>query len=123
VDRFKFVNDTYGHKAGDKALKVIAEILQENLRGTDFLARYGGEEFVIVMPSTALSDAFPVAEKLRAAIEASDFHYREQFVPITISCGMAGFRAGDTPETVFGRADSALYRAKKAGGNQCIADQ
>lgn len=123
VDRFKAVNDTYGHKAGDKALKTIADILQDNLRGTDFLARYGGEEFVILMPETDMSAALPVAEKLRAAIEVSGFHYREQHVPITISCGIAGFRGDDTPETVFGRADSALYRAKKAGGNQCIADQ
>lgn len=122
VDRFKHVNDTYGHKAGDKALKTIAELLQKNLRATDFLARYGGEEFVILMPETSLSDATPVAEKLRAAIESSGFHYREQHVPITISCGMAEFRGGDTPETVFSRADSAMYRAKKAGGNQCMAD-
>ncbi len=95
----------------------------ETLRGTDFLARYGGEEFVILMPETDVAAALPVAEKLRAAIEVSGFHYREQHVPITVSCGIAGFRDDDTPETVFGRADSALYRAKKAGGNQCIADQ
>lgn len=122
VDRFKHVNDTYGHKAGDKALKTIADLLQENLRVTDFLARYGGEEFVILMPETSLSDAAPVAEKLRAAIENSGFHYRDQHVPITISCGMAEFRDDDTPETVFSRADSVMYRAKKAGGNQCMAD-
>lgn len=122
VDRFKHINDTYGHKAGDKALKTIADLLQENLRATDFLARYGGEEFVILMPGTSLSDAAPVAEKLRAAIENSGFHYRDQHVPITISCGMAEFHGDDTPETVFSRADSAMYRAKKAGGNQCMAD-
>lgn len=123
VDRFKAINDTYGHKAGDKALKTIAGILQDNLRDTDFLARYGGEEFVILMPETDRSAALPVAEKLRAAIEASGFHYHEQHVPITISCGMAEFGGDDTQETVFSRADSAMYRAKKAGGNQCIMDQ
>lgn len=119
VDRFKTINDTYGHKAGDKALKTIAQLLQSQLRKTDFLARYGGEEFVMLMPETSVNDALAAAEKLLVAVADSRFHYREQAVPISISCGLAGFHADDTPETVFERADQAMYRAKQAGGNRC----
>lgn len=119
VDRFKTINDTYGHKAGDKALKTISQLLQGQLRATDFLARYGGEEFVMLMPETTLNDALAAAEKLLVAVANSNFHYREQAVPISISCGLSEFCAGDTPETAFERADQAMYRAKQAGGNRC----
>jgi diguanylate cyclase len=119
VDRFKAINDTYGHKAGDKALKTIAQLLQSQLRKTDFLARYGGEEFIMLMPETPLRDARAVAEKLLAAVANSRFHYREQAVPISISCGLTEFCGQDTPETAFERADQAMYRAKQAGGNRC----
>lgn len=122
VDKFKFINDTYGHKSGDKALVTIAEMLRVQIRDADFLARYGGEEFVILLPGTQLDAAQAVAEKLRASIETCRFHFRERDVPITISCGMAEFSGDDTPEQVFERADAALYRAKKVGGNQCLTE-
>ncbi len=121
VDYFKKVNDDYGHKAGDKVLKVIANLLQENIRETDFLARYGGEEFVLLMTGAQDADVAAVAEKLRKAIEDCGFHYKGQEVPITISCGRTHFQPGDNIEAAFERADQALYRAKEAGRNRCIS--
>lgn len=120
VDRFKAINDQYGHKAGDKVLKVIAGTLADNIRETDFLARYGGEEFVLLMTGTTQPAIQEVADKLRQAIEHCGFHYRGENVPITISCGIAEFFGNDTIEAVFERADRALYRAKEQGRNCCV---
>ena len=120
IDHFKSINDNYGHKAGDKALRLIAQTLQKNLRSTDFLARYGGEEFVALMPETELADAMKVANKLREAIAAVKFNYQERDVDITVSCGAAYFQRDDTVESVFQRADKALYQAKDNGRNQCF---
>ncbi|HWQ94130.1 MAG TPA: diguanylate cyclase [Gammaproteobacteria bacterium] len=123
VDRFKKINDTYGHKSGDKALVTIAQLFKEQIRETDFLARYGGEEFVVLLPATPLDTAALVAEKLRAAIESCHFHFRDEDVPITISGGLAQCATDDTPETLFERADAAMYRAKRNGGNQCLEEE
>lgn len=120
VDHFKNINDQYGHKAGDKVLKVIAETLHKQIRETDFLARYGGEEFVLVMTGTTHPVILDVADKLRQAIETCGFHFRGEDVSITISCGIAEFRADDSIESVFERADLALYRAKDEGRNRCV---
>jgi diguanylate cyclase len=122
VDRFKHINDTYGHKAGDKALKLIAFVLKQTLRETDFIARYGGEEFVVLISDTPYDAVMTVAEKMRRAIEATEFHHSGQRVPVSISLGLATFAGRDTPEDVFQRADQALYRAKTAGRNRCVAD-
>lgn len=119
VDHFKRINDTYGHQAGDKVLRVVAKLLSTQVRETDFVARYGGEEFVILLPETDLPQARAVAEKIRAAVQACEFHYRGERVLITISCGLAQFRGQDDPDAVFARADAALYRAKAAGRNRC----
>lgn len=119
VDHFKHINDHYGHKAGDKALKLIAQVLKDSLRETDFLARYGGEEFVALVADTPLEKIQSVAEKLRAGVEGCKFHYAGKDVAITISCGYSAFRGEDTAEIVFNRADAALYRAKALGRNQC----
>ena len=123
VDRFKVTNDTYGHQAGDKVLRVIAKLLDGNVRETDFVARYGGEEFVVLLPETDLAGARAVAEKLRTKIEQTEFHYRNQPVRITISGGLAQFRAGDEVDTVFSRADAALYQAKATGRNRCCNEE
>lgn len=119
VDHFKRINDNYGHQAGDKVLTVIARLLQEQVRETDFAARFGGEEFVLLLPETNLEKASVVAEHIRERVEACEFHYRGSRVPITISCGLSQFRKDDTPEQVFARADAALYKAKESGRNQC----
>ncbi|MDH5424196.1 MAG: GGDEF domain-containing protein [Gammaproteobacteria bacterium] len=120
VDKFKSVNDTYGHKAGDKVLKAIAQILNKRIRETDFLARYGGEEFVMLLPGTIEEETLRLANELRKAVEDCAFHYKNEAVNITISCGISGFRTDDTLAKVFERADKALYQAKKSGRNRCV---
>ncbi len=122
VDHFKRINDSYGHKAGDKVLRTIARKLSSAIRETDFIARYGGEEFAHLITGTELADCMAVADKLRALIESAGFHFRDEAVTITASCGLAQFREGDTAESWFERADKALYKAKQAGRNCCISE-
>ncbi|QEP43410.1 GGDEF domain-containing protein [Ectothiorhodospiraceae bacterium BW-2] len=119
IDHFKRVNDNYGHLAGDKVLTVIAKLLRRHIRKSDFVARFGGEEFILLLPETTLDAAIKVVEGLRKRIEKTEFRFRNQRVPITSSCGIAEFTAEDTLETLFRRADDALYLAKKGGRNRC----
>jgi len=119
IDLFKNVNDQFGHRAGDKVLRTIARTLEGSVRETDFVARYGGEEFVQLMTGSSLEECLRVADNLREAIEATGFHFRDQSITITASCGLAEFRDGDSVGPWFERADKALYRAKQAGRNRC----
>ncbi|CRM66790.1 diguanylate cyclase [Pseudomonas sp. 8 R 14] len=121
LDHFKRINDGYGHLAGDKVLKIIANVLRKRLRTSDFIARFGGEEFVLLMPHSSLSDALAVGEVLRAAIAACPFHFKGEPVTITVSMGVAQFLPGERSELALKRADEALYRAKAAGRNQVQA--
>jgi diguanylate cyclase len=118
LDHFKRINDNYGHLAGDKVLKIIANVLRKRLRGTDFIARFGGEEFVLLMPDTVPIAGAKLLEKLRASIEACPFHFKGEPVTITISMGLTAFKPGEHSDLVLKRADQALYRAKHAGRNQ-----
>jgi diguanylate cyclase len=119
IDHFKRVNDAYGHRAGDKVLRIVADCLRERLRETDFLARYGGEEFVMILPGTEVEGALRVADEMRAAVAALGFHFRGNPVNITVSCGITPFQEGDTSDEAFERADKALYRAKQGGRDRC----
>ncbi|VVN57804.1 hypothetical protein PS687_02819 [Pseudomonas fluorescens] len=121
LDHFKRINDGYGHLAGDKVLKIIANVLRKRLRPNDFIARFGGEEFVLLMPNSSLSDALGVGEVLRAAIEACPFHFKGEPVTITVSMGVAQLQPGERSDLALKRADEALYRAKAAGRNQVQA--
>lgn len=118
VDHFKRINDGYGHLAGDRVLKIIAGELHKRLRKTDFIARFGGEEFVVLIPATPLEGGLRLLETLRAAIEACPFHFKGEPVTITLSGGLAAFGDDDSGDTVFERADQALYRAKHGGRNR-----
>ncbi len=118
VDKFKNVNDTYGHAAGDRVLKVVAETLHKHSRGTDFLARFGGEEFVMLLPETSIEATLSVAEKLRVTIAEKSFHFRDNDVPVTISGGIAELIKDETANSLFERADKALYTAKENGRNR-----
>jgi diguanylate cyclase len=118
LDRFKSINDGYGHLAGDKVLKIVAGVLRKRIRPTDFLARFGGEEFVMLMPATALNDGLPLLDDLRAAVEASPFHFKGERVTITVSMGVTAFQAGERSDVALKRADQALYRAKENGRNR-----
>jgi len=122
LDRFKSINDTFGHRAGDKVLATIAQLAGNQLRQVDFFARYGGEEFVALLPETNLDAARTVAEKVRRAVEAFRFHSRGKRVPLTVSCGVGQLRDGDTVETAFERADRALYAAKGGGRNRTVTE-
>ncbi len=122
IDKFKNVNDTYGHKAGDIVLRTIAEKCASKVRKSDFFCRYGGEEFALILPETDLSAAITVAETIRESIEQCSFQYGEQSVSITISCGLAEVKGKDSLDTVFKRADRALYKAKDSGRNRCISE-
>lgn len=121
IDHFKSINDRYGHKAGDRVLKILATVMSARVRETDFMARYGGEEFVLLMPETALDGAMQVAEKLRAAVAECDTHFHGQPVELTVSCGLTLFGEGDSGESALERADEALYRAKRLGRNRCLS--
>ncbi|MDJ0740291.1 MAG: GGDEF domain-containing protein [Gammaproteobacteria bacterium] len=118
VDDFKQINDTHGHKAGDKALAMIAKILRERLRATDFIARFGGEEFVLLLPGAEQDAAVRVADAMRLAVEQGGLHAGGQPVRVTVSGGLSLFGDGDTAEGVFERADKALYDAKRQGKNR-----
>jgi len=119
IDKFKSVNDTYGHQVGDTLLQEIAEVLKFNLRREDFVGRWGGEEFLILLPSTTLDGAVLLAEKLRMAIEGYAF---TTVGNRTSSFGVASFKYGDDTKTIVGRADEALYRAKANGRNRVEAE-
>ncbi len=121
VDLFKQVNDTYGHKVGDKVLKAIAQLLHERMRETDFLARYGGEEFVMLLPGVDEADAVKIADGLREIISSCKFKHNDAILKITVSCGISSFHKGDNHNMIFERADRALYAAKHNGRNQCMA--
>lgn len=118
VDHFKRINDNYGHLAGDKVLKIVAREMAARLRENDFVARYGGEEFVIILSDTRPADAEYVLNKIREAIQAIPFHFKDEKVEITLSFGLVAAERNDTPESVFERADQALYKAKQDGRNQ-----
>lgn len=120
LDYFKQVNDEYGHLAGDKVLRLMARILQINLRKIDIVTRFGGEEFVIIMPSTDGASATRAVEKLRKVIEESPFNFQGKPVRITMSFGVTEVKPGDTPDDVFSRADRMLYHAKESGRNKVL---
>jgi diguanylate cyclase len=121
IDLFKRINDSYGHEAGDRLLRGVAELFNRSKRGEDFLARIGGEEFVLLLPMTNLEAANAVAEKLRSTIETAAFRHHGDPVKVTVSAGLTECRAGDTPTAIYERADRALYQAKQQGRNRCIA--
>jgi two-component system cell cycle response regulator len=124
IDRFKQVNDVYGHDAGDEVLKEFAGRIRSTVRGADLACRYGGEEFVVVMPDTPAEAAAAVAERLRGMIEARPFQLRSGETPLmlTASMGIATLGPGiETPEQLLKQADRALYEAKNSGRNRVVA--
>ncbi|KPC35646.1 GGDEF domain-containing protein [Pseudomonas syringae pv. cilantro] len=118
LDHFKRINDGYGHLAGDKVLKIVANVFKKRLRPGDFLARFGGEEFVMLLPATVPDAGLALLDELRAAVELCPFHFKGERVTITVSTGMTAFRVGERPDTAIKRADQALYKAKENGRNR-----
>jgi len=121
IDSFKVINDTYGHRAGDRVLQSVAACFAAALRASDFVARIGGEEFAVLLTGLKLAEAVNVANQVRTAVEALRFHFRGTPVRVTVSCGITELHQNDAPEAAFDRADAALYRAKNGGKNLCVA--
>jgi len=124
VDRFKSINDTYGHDGGDEVLREVAARLRRNLRGIDLVCRFGGEEFVVVMPDTELPLAQRVGERIRQQIAEKEFSVAntDEMISVTVSIGVAVLlQPQDTVEALMKRADRALYEAKTGGRNRVVA--
>ena len=121
IDRFKSINDACGHRGGDAVLREVAVALSRGRREVDFFARFGGEEFVSLLVGADLPAALLAAEEMRVAVESLRFHFHGTPVQVTVSCGLTALREGDTADTVFDRADAALYQAKNKGRNVCVA--
>jgi diguanylate cyclase len=121
LDNFKNINDSYGHRAGDRVLQSVAACFMAAVRGNDFVARIGGEEFVMLLSGTKIAQAMLIANQVRSAVEALRFHFRGTPVRVTVSCGLTELQESDVAEAAFDRADTALYRAKHNGKNVCVA--
>ena len=119
IDRFKQVNDTFGHKAGDKVLQTIAKLMAGRVRDTDYIARYGGDEFVLLLPGTPAEDAKAVAQGFCDAVKRCGFHSRGQSVDVSLSIGIAQLQESDSSESFFERADMAMYEVKNNGRDGC----
>jgi diguanylate cyclase (GGDEF)-like protein/PAS domain S-box-containing protein len=115
IDKFKSINDTYGHNAGDEVLVQLASILKENSRDTDFVGRWGGEEFIILCTQTKATGAYNLAETLRSIVENSKFSIKTK---VTISSGVAQYESNENTLEIISRTDKALYKAKELGRNR-----
>jgi diguanylate cyclase (GGDEF)-like protein len=122
IDRFKKLNDTYGHPAGDAALRHTAQLLTHQLRKSDLAARFGGEEFAVLLASTEHAGAHHLAEKVRAEIESGRLVYDGARLGVTVSIGVAVWpEDGRDPAALVAAADRALYAAKESGRNRVVA--
>lgn len=120
IDHFKAVNDNFGHKAGDRALKLVARNLSEAIGDKDFLARYGGEEFVLWLKDMAADQAPAALNRIRQKIAGGRYRHGEHPVTLTVSCGATLVRLGDSLGQIFERADAALFEAKRQGRNRVV---
>ena len=118
LDHFKAVNDTWGHQVGDHVLQAVARAIEQGLRRGDVVARLGGEEFAIALAGCGADQAALLGEGVRRAVAALDIRRGDASVGLTVSVGVAALRSADTLDTLFARADAALYRAKRAGRNR-----
>lgn len=119
LDRFKWINDTFGHQAGDRVIAELGRLLAQFVREGDFVARFGGDEFALLLPQCDAESALKVADRIRTGAARANFGVAtSEQTAVTVSIGLALVRAGDTPETLFRRADEALYASKNGGRNQ-----
>jgi diguanylate cyclase (GGDEF)-like protein len=121
IDWFKRINDTFGHAAGDKVLKVLVEVLSSCTRKTDIIGRYGGEEFLIILAETPLEFAKTCLNRCRMEIERTPFPDLPGDYRVTASFGATEYQPGETIDSLLSRADSALYMAKSMGKNRVVA--
>ncbi|XYQ56512.1 sensor domain-containing diguanylate cyclase [Pectobacterium carotovorum] len=123
IDHFKRINDQYGHNVGDFVLQGVSALLSSNTRSSDQSCRWGGEEFVILLDDCDINAAQQRAEALRHSIEIAQIPCREGTIQVTVSCGVAEYRAGETLSMLINRADIALYQAKQQGRNRVVRAQ
>jgi diguanylate cyclase (GGDEF)-like protein len=119
LDNFQQINSQYGHQGGDLILRQAAGVAKQLMRGRDMVARYAGDTYALVLPQTSMHDALPVAERLRAAIERTEFGHGNSPLRLTASVGLAQWQVEETPAELTGRADESLKAALGAGGNLC----
>ena len=122
LDRFKSINDTYGHPTGDVILYETARIIRETAREIDMVGRYGGEEFIAILPNTSEEDAAKFAERVREQVESHVYRDEANEIRMTVSCGVASAPVAgvDSPEALLKSADAALYVAKESGRNRVV---
>ena len=123
IDRFKAVNDTWGHPAGDAVIRAVAERVHNELRPTDRAARYGGEEFAVLLPETGAQGVMMAAERMRGAIASTPIAISsDQSISVTVSIGVAACPAnGADEQALISSADKALYAAKQGGRDRVVA--
>ena len=120
IDLFKAINDKHGHLVGDSVLKGVAGRMQRTLRQINFVGRYGGEEFIVVLPLSTQETARAVAERINHVVAANPIRAASLSIPVTVSAGVAHYQLGDTLDSLVGRADAALYDAKRQGRNRVV---
>jgi len=118
IDHFKNINDSFGHLIGDQVISRVANILKDNVRGSDLVCRWGGEEFIILLPGSNAEETRLWAEKIRKAIDEDVVFFGEKAVSVTASFGVSRYIAKETRDTFFNRVDTALYQAKDKGRNR-----
>lgn len=118
IDRFKGINDNYGHLAGDFVLKELAQLVKSRLRPDDVIGRYGGEEFCAILPETPLDGAMSIAEDLRAKVAERRFMFEGEAIPVTVSLGCSQLAGDQTILELIKTADDKLYEAKRSGRNR-----
>ena len=125
IDDFKRVNDTFGHQCGDFVLKRVAQLIDMNIRSSDFVLRYGGEEFLVVLSGASINDTFKIMERLRRMAETLDIRFGSYQIKFTFSGGICSFPAHgvDGVEKLIAKADNALYQAKREGKNRLVLAQ
>lgn len=123
LDRFKAVNDRYGHHVGDTLLRAVARAASQSLRPTDLFGRYGGEEFAVCLPDTGPEAALAAGERLRAAVAATTIVWNEQMIGVTASVGVStsDIHRDAELDTLLNHADRAQYLAKRSGANRVRA--
>jgi diguanylate cyclase len=125
IDKFKHVNDRFGHMVGDRLLRLFANILVQNVRGQDKVARFGGEEFALIFPGARLGEAVTAVERIRVVLESKQWTIEpsgERISKVTASFGVAKLRADESPNDLLRRVDERLYEAKVQGRNRVVAD-
>lgn len=121
IDRFKQINDTFGHQMGDLVLQTFGDIMQKNLRSTDVLARYGGEEFIIIFPDTSENEVVSIVNRiLRKFHKIPIIQKEDREIYLTFSAGVSGWRPNLSPQEWIKLADGAVYQAKRMGRNQVV---